>query len=100
MNQVELLFYGGLLIVIIGLLGVISRKNLLSILMFQELSLNGVNLVLVAGSILHHNYHGAILSFITFIVTAAEMAIAILILLLLIKKRKTLDVTFYSELKG
>ena len=43
---------------------------------------------------------GAVLVFLVFVVAAAEIAIAIPIVLLLSRQRKSLDVATYSELKG
>ena len=43
---------------------------------------------------------GAVLVFLVFVVSAAEIAIAIPIVLLLSRQRKSLDVGAYSELKG
>ena len=43
---------------VIGLLGVIFRKNLLIVLMSVELMLNAVNLSFVAFSKLHHSLDG------------------------------------------
>jgi len=43
---------------------------------------------------------GAVLVFLVFVVGAAEIAIAIPILLLLARARRTLDVEAYADLKG
>ena len=43
-----------------GVIGVLSRKNLIMVLMSIELMLNAVNLVFVAASKMHNNLDGQI----------------------------------------
>jgi len=90
---------GGLLFSI-GLAGVVVRRNALVMLMCMELMLNGVNLTLVSFAQRTGTTEGAVLVFLVFVVAGAEIAIAIPILLLLARARKTLDVQAYAELKG
>jgi NADH-quinone oxidoreductase subunit K len=84
----------------LGLLGVIVRRHLLVMLMCMELMLNGVNLSLVTFSQQQGSTVGAVLVFLIFVVATAEIALAIPIVLLLSRRRHTLDVGAYSELKG
>jgi NADH-quinone oxidoreductase subunit K len=84
----------------IGLLGVVIRRNALVMLMCMELMLNGVNLTLVTFSQQRGDAAGAVMVFLTFVVATAEVALAIPIVLLLVKHARSLDVDRYSELKG
>ena len=84
----------------IGLVGVIVRRNLLVMLMCMELMLNGVNLSLVTFAQRGGSVEGAVLVFLIFIVAASEIAIAIPIVLLLVRDRLTLDAGAYTDLKG
>ena len=84
----------------LGLLGVIVRRNALVMLMCMELMLNGVNLSLVTFSQQRGDAAGAVMVFLTFVVATAEVALAIPIVLLLVKHARSLDVDRYSELKG
>ena len=84
----------------LGLVGVIVRRNVLVMLMCMELMLNGVNLTLVSFAQRMGSTEGAVLVFLVFVVGAAEIAIAIPILLLLARARRTLDVEAYADLKG
>ena len=83
-----------------GFVGLVVRRNALVMLMFMELMLNGVNLVLVSLAQRMGATDGAVLVFLVFVVGAAEIAIAIPILLLLARARRTLDVEAYADLKG
>jgi NADH-quinone oxidoreductase subunit K len=84
----------------IGLLGLIVRRNLLVMLMCMELMLNGVNLSLVTFAQRSATLDGAVMVFLSFIVAASEIAIAIPIVLLLVRRRRTLDAGAFNELKG
>jgi NADH-quinone oxidoreductase subunit K len=84
----------------LGLLGVIVRRNVLVMLMCMELMLNGVNLSLVTFAHQRDSITGAVLVCLIFVVAAAEIAIAIPIVLLLVRHKHTLDLAAYTDLKG
>ena len=100
MDRIQFLLLTSTALFVTGLVGVIVRRNALVMLMCMELMLNGVILSLVAFAQQHADAAGAVLVFLIFVVAAAEIAIAIPIVLLLSRQRKTLDVEAYSELKG
>ena len=89
---------GGLFV--LGLLGVIVRRNVLVMLMCMELMLNGVNLSLVTFAQQTATTVGAVLVFLVFVVATVEIALAIPIVLLLVRDKRTLDLGAYNELKG
>jgi NADH-quinone oxidoreductase subunit K len=84
----------------LGLVGVVVRRNVLIMLMCMELMLNGVNLSLVTFAHQAASNVGAVLVFLVFVVAAAEIAIAIPIVLLLVRSKRTLDLSAYTDLKG
>jgi NADH-quinone oxidoreductase subunit K len=84
----------------LGLTGVIIRRNVLVMLMCMELMLNGVNLSLVTFSHTLGSAVGSVLVFLVFVVATAEIAIAIPIVLLLVRRKRALDIEAYSDLKG
>ena len=83
-----------------GLLGVVVRRNVLVMLMCMELMLNGVNLSLVAFAQQSASTVGAVLVFLIFVVAAAEIAIAIPIVVLLVRRKDALDLNAYADLRG
>jgi NADH-quinone oxidoreductase subunit K len=83
-----------------GLVGLIVRRNVLVMLMCMELMLNGVNLSLVTFAQHGGATAGAVLVFLVFVVAAAEIAIAIPIVLLLVRAKRTLDLEAYVDLSG
>ena len=100
MDRVQLLLTLAIALFSIGLLGVIVRRNLLVMLMCMELMLNGVNLSLVTFAHQMGEAVGAVLVFLIFVVATAEIAVAIPIVLLLVKRKGSLDLNMYSDLKG
>jgi NADH-quinone oxidoreductase subunit K len=100
MDRVNFLLAVSMALFAIGLLGLIVRRNLLVMLMCMELMLNGVNLSLVTFARHSATLDGAVMVFLSFIVAAAEIAIAIPIVLLLVRQRRTLDAGAFDRLKG
>ena len=62
---------------LIGVLGIIVRKNLITILVSTELMLNSVNLVLVVADKVLGRVDGQILAFFVLTVAAAEVAVGL-----------------------
>jgi NADH-quinone oxidoreductase subunit K len=100
MDRAQLLLLTGVGLFALGLAGVIVRRNSLVMLMCMELMLNGVILTLVTFAQQTATIAGAVLVLLIFVVAASEIGIAIPIVLLLSKQRRTLDVEAYRELKG
>ncbi len=100
MDRTQFLVGVGLTLFSLGFLGVAIRRNVLVMLMCMELMLNGVNLVLVTFAQQTDTMAGAVLVFLAFVVATAEIALAIPIVLLLVRRRRTLDVDVYDELQG
>jgi NADH-quinone oxidoreductase subunit K len=100
MDRTQLLLGLAFALFSLGFVGVMIRRNALVMLMFMELMLNGVILSLVTFAERTATISGAVLVFLVFVVAAAEIAIAIPIVLLVARRRRTLDVGAWSELKG
>jgi NADH-quinone oxidoreductase subunit K len=100
MDRTQLLLGLAFALFSLGFVGVMIRRNALVMLMFMELMLNGVILSLVTFAERSATLSGAVLVFLVFVVAAAEIAIAIPIVLLVARRRRTLDVGAWSELKG
>jgi NADH-quinone oxidoreductase subunit K len=100
MDKVQLLLSLAIALFSIGLLGVIVRRNLLVMLMCMELMLNGVILSLVTFAHQMGEAVGAVLVFLIFVVATAEIAVAIPIVLLLVRNKHSLDLAAYTDLKG
>ncbi len=100
MADTQLLLGLSFVLFALGLVGVMVRRNALVMLMCMELMLNAVILALVTFSLETATLSGAVLVFLIFVVAAAEIAIAIPIVLLLSRQRSSLDVEGYDRLQG
>ena len=76
----------------LGLLGVVTRRNLLVIYMSLELMLNAANLALVSFSRFNNNLNGQILVFFIITVAAAEVSVGLALIVALYRKRQTAHV--------
>jgi NADH-quinone oxidoreductase subunit K len=100
MDKSQFLVFVSVAMFALGLLGIIVRRNLLVMLMCMELMLNGVNLSLVTFAQKTGTASGAVLVFLIFVVAAAEIAVAIPIVLLLVRRKRTLETDAFADLKG
>jgi NADH-quinone oxidoreductase subunit K len=99
-DKVQVLLTLAVALFALGLVGIMVRRNVLIMLMCMELMLNGVNLSLVTFSHQAASAVGAVLVFLVFVVAAAEISIAIPIVLLLVRHKRTLDLGEYTDLRG
>ena len=100
MDRTQLLIGVAVALFSIGLVGVVVRRNVLVMLMCMELMLNGVNLSLITFAQQTATTIGAVVVFLVFVVATVEIALAIPIVLLLVRDKHTLDIGAYSELRG
>lgn len=85
----------------LGVAGIfINRKNVISLLMCIELILLAVNTNFVAFSRFLDNASGSIFVFFILTVAAAESAIGLAILVVMFRRRGTIDVEQLDTLKG
>ena len=83
----------------LGLLGVISRRNVLVIYMSLELMLNAANLALVSFSHFNNNLNGQVLVFFIITVAAAEVSVGLALIVALFRKRRSAHVEDLTSLK-
>lgn len=89
----------------IGLVGVVVRRNILTIYMCLEMMLSAANLTLVAFSRFRlvdglPDYNAQALIFFTITVAAAEVAVGLAIIVALFRARQSVDITTVEKLKG
>jgi NADH-quinone oxidoreductase subunit K len=83
----------------IGVLGVMVKRNVISMFMCIELMLNAVNLTFVAFSSFFRDVSGQLFVFIVMTVAAAEAAVGLGIIIAIFRNRESLDVDDASTLK-
>lgn len=84
----------------IGVLGFLTRRNIIIMFMSIEIMLNGVNISLVALSHYMQDLRGQILTFFVITVAAAEAAIGLAIIISLFRNKETPYVDDMTETKG
>ncbi|OGP65977.1 MAG: NADH-quinone oxidoreductase subunit K [Deltaproteobacteria bacterium RBG_16_42_7] len=85
---------------IIGIAGVLMRRNILVILMSIELILNAANINLVAFSYFLQDLRGQVFAIFVMTVAAAEAAVGLGILVALMRNRAAANVNEITTLKG
>ncbi len=88
-----------LILFAIGILGVLTRRNVIIILMSIELMLNAANLNFIAFSRELVDLTGQVFAIFTITVAAAEVAVGLAILIALFRNRETVDVTQIQLMK-
>lgn len=85
---------------VIGAAGVLLRRNVLIVLMSLELMLNSVTINLLAFGHMLQDLRGQIIAIFVIAITAAEVAVALGILVALLRNKHTLEVDELTILKG
>jgi NADH-quinone oxidoreductase subunit K len=85
---------------VIGVTGILVRRNMITVLMSIELVFNAANLNLIAFSFQHGNLTGQIFVIFTIAVAAGEAAVGLGILLALFRLRNTTQLDSARELEG
>ena len=83
----------------IGLVGMLTRRSVLMILLSIELILNAANLSFVSFSSYLGNLTGQVVVFFTMIVAAAEVTVGLAIVVLLFRKKETTNIDELKTLK-
>jgi NADH:ubiquinone oxidoreductase subunit K len=83
-----------------GVIGVITRRNPLVVLLSLELLLNAGNLSLVAFSRMWGNSDGQIFALVVMVVAACEVVVGLGLIVAMYRSRIPIDVDEMSELHG
>ena len=94
--------YVGLSMVLfaLGLVGIVTRRNMITVLMSIELVLNAVNINFIAFSYQLSDLTGQIFSIFTITVAAGEAAIGLGILVAMFRLRETTELDQMTEMQG
>jgi len=95
----EAIFFSAVLFVI-GVVGVLIRRNAIIVFMSVELMLNAVNLSFVAFAQAYGAADGQIIVFFVMTVAAAEAAVGLAVIIALFRHRKTVNLQNINLLKG
>jgi len=85
---------------ILGVLGVLVRRNAIVIFMSIELMLNAANLAFIAFARANQNLSGQVFVFFVIAVAAAEVAVGLALIVAIFRTKHSIDVDQISSLKG
>lgn len=85
---------------VIGLVGFLTRRNLIIMFLCTELMFQAAGIALVAFGRYHLDFTGQTFLIFVLTVAAAEAAMALALVVLLFRRRETLDAEDWTDLKG
>jgi NADH-quinone oxidoreductase subunit K len=83
----------------LGMLGFMSRRNLIVMFLSVEMMLQGVALSLVGFGRYHGTFTGQVFTIVILTVAACEASIALALIVILYNKTSSLDVTLWQDIR-
>ncbi len=83
----------------LGMIGFLARRNFIIMFLSAEMMLQGVTINLVAFARYRGNLQGQAFTLFILTVAACEAAVALALILMLYKRRDSLDVSLWQELR-
>lgn len=96
----SLMIYLSFALFAIGIIGVLTRRNVLIFFLSIELMLNAANLLFVTFANRWDDQTGLVWVFFVLVVAAVEAAVGFAILINLFRAKQSVDIDNYNELKG
>ena len=98
-GDVERFLFVGAGLFVLGVLGFLTRRNLIMMILSAELMLHGVSLTLVTFGRMHGTNEGQAFTIFTLTVAACEAGLALALVLNLYRKSHSLDIQVWSRLR-
>jgi NADH-quinone oxidoreductase subunit K len=89
----------GAALFVLGAVGFLTRRNLIVLFLSAEMMLQGVTLNLVAFARDRGNLHGQVFTLFILTVAACEAGVALALILMLYRSRRSLDVSLWQDLR-
>ena len=83
----------------LGLLGFLTRRNLIVMFLSVEMMLQGTALSLVGFGRYHGTWTGQVFTIVILTVSACEASIALALIVVLYNRRRSLDVTLWQDIR-
>ena len=84
----------------LGVIGFLTRRNLIVMFLCTEMMFQGVGVALVAFGRFHMNATGEVFVIFVLTIAAAEAALALALVVLLFRRGETLDADAWREMSG
>ncbi len=85
---------------VLGVIGVLTRRNAIIVFMSIELMLNSANLAFVAFSNQFQAYNGQVFVFFVMTVAAAEVAVGLALMVAIFRNKHSINLDEINQLKG
>ncbi len=90
----------GAVLFVLGIIGFLTRRNLIIMFLCTELMFQAAGLAFIAFGRYHLNFAGDVFVIFVLTIAAAEAALALALVVLLFKRKETLDASALSEMAG
>ena len=84
---------------VIGVMGVLLRRNVIVVFMSIEIMLNAVNISLIAFDKYYNQHDGQIFSFMVICVAAAEVSVGLAIVISMFRNKPTVNLDEFNLMK-
>jgi NADH-quinone oxidoreductase subunit K len=89
----------GAALMVLGMIGFLARRNLIVMFLSAEMMLQGTALTLVGFGRYYGNWTGQVFTIVILTVAACEASIALALILILFKRRSSLDVSLWQDIR-
>jgi len=90
----------GAILFALGIIGFLTRRNLIVIFLSTEVMFQGIVVNAVALARFHHNLQGQSYALFLLVIAAVEAGLALGLIMLLFRRRRTLDADVWSLMRG
>lgn len=98
--NITLMIFVSMIMLTLGIIGVMIKRNALILFLSVELMLNAANLLFVSFSRHWGNQTGLVWVFFVLVVAAAEAAVGLAIIINVFRSRQSVDIDQFDKLKG
>jgi NADH-quinone oxidoreductase subunit K len=88
------------LLFLMGLASILVRRNVIRVLIGVEIMLNAAGLVLVGSSAMWNRVDGQLFAVFLMAIEAAEVALALALVIYLRRRKGTLNINAFNEMRG
>lgn len=100
MNPAQFMLVLGAALFALGVVGFLARRNLIIMFLCTELMFQGVLLTLLSMDLLHHLLAGQVMGLFVLVVAAVEAGLALAIVVMLYRRRGSLDSEAWQTMRG
>lgn len=98
--NISLIIFFSMAMFMIGIIGVLAKRNPLILFLSIEMMLNAANLLFVAFARMWGNEIGLVWVFFVLVIAAAEAAVGLAIIINLFRSKQVVDIDQYNTLRG